>query len=106
MAAENTATREKFEKEFAELPLEEKFSTLFKLEAAALKETLNVFVDSSKDFFEKAGEAMKDMGPKFESNVTAAYESVKKEACSTDAETPKAETKTKAKPKKKASEPE
>lgn len=106
MAAENTTTRERFEKEFAELPLEEKFSTLFKLEAAALKETLNVFVDSSKDFFEKAGEAMKDMGPKFEQNVTSAYESVKKEACTTEAGSPKADPKAKSKPKKKADEAE
>ncbi|HMT09813.1 MAG TPA: hypothetical protein PKA82_17635 [Pyrinomonadaceae bacterium] len=106
MVTGSTTTKEKFQAEFEALPLEEKFSTLFKLEAAALKETLNVFVDSSKDFFEKAGEAMKDMGPKFEQNVTAAYESVKKEACPTEAETPKAETKSKAKSKKKASEAE
>lgn len=104
MAAESTTTKEKFQAEFEALPLEEKFSTLFKLEAAALKETLNVFVDSSKEFFEKAGEAMKDMGPKFEENVTAAYESVKKEACPTGAEVPKTDTKSKAKPKKKPSD--
>lgn len=106
MAAENTATREKFEKEFAELPLEEKYATLFKMEAAALKETLNVFMESSKDFFEKAGEAMKDFGPKFEENVTSAYESVKKEACTTDSESPKSEAKAKPRSKKKASETE
>lgn len=96
MAAETTATKEKFQAEFEALPLEEKFSTLFKLEATALKETLNVFVDSSKEFFDKASVAVNDFGSKFEGAVTDVYSKVECEV-KAEAKAPETEAKPKTK---------
>jgi hypothetical protein len=92
-----STTKEKFQAEFESLPLEDKYATLFKLEAAALKETLNVFMDSSKEFFDKATVAVNDFGSKFEGAVTDVYSKVE---CEVKAETKSAEAKDEPKAKK------
>ncbi len=68
----NGATRNKFEDEFRALPLEDKFKSLFRMEAAALQETITYVADASMKAFEKAGEVITDFGKKVETEVKKA----------------------------------
>lgn len=60
---------EKYHKEFAELPLEQKFTELMKLEAMALGDTLSFIVNSPYKVFEKIGDVMADFGMKLENKA-------------------------------------
>lgn len=68
----NGAAGNKFEDEFRALPLEDKFKSLFRMEAAALEETFHYVADASMKAFEKAGEVITDLGKKVESEVKKA----------------------------------
>jgi hypothetical protein len=57
-----TKERPKFEKDFKELPLDEKLGSLFRMEAAALEETFHVVADASVKAFNKAAEVLDDLG--------------------------------------------
>lgn len=57
-------SKDAFQAEFEALPLDEKFSRLFKMEAATIGETINYVVDNSSKMIEKAVEAMNDLGRK------------------------------------------
>lgn len=82
--------KDKFQAEFEQLPLDEKYARLFKLEAVALSETLAYVMESPAKVFEQAGVALTDFAKKFEQEATEAFRQATKNAdCSTDAE-PKA----------------
>lgn len=78
----NGATRNKFEDEFRSLPLEDKFKSLFRMEAATLEETFNYVADASMKAFEKAGEVINDFSKKVETEVKKATASAKSAATS------------------------
>lgn len=63
---QNSGTKErpKFEQEFKELPLEDKLGSLFRMEAAALEETLKCVADGAVIAFKKAGEVLDEFGDK------------------------------------------
>jgi ferredoxin len=63
---------EKYRKEFAELPLEQKISELMKLEAIALGDTFSFIVNSPYKIFEKIGDVMADFGMKLETKARQA----------------------------------
>ncbi|HEY2847289.1 MAG TPA: hypothetical protein VGI80_05675 [Pyrinomonadaceae bacterium] len=81
--------RPAFESEFKQLPLDEKLGSLFRMEAAAIEETLTVVADASVKVFNKAAEVLDDFGTK----VSAEF---RKERCETAGEPPASEP---AKPK-------
>lgn len=58
--------KDKYQTEFEQLPLDEKYARLFKLEAVALSETFEYVMDSSGKVFEQAGAAISDFAKKFE----------------------------------------
>jgi len=72
-----TKQRPAFESEFKELPLDEKLGSLFRMEAAAIEETLTVVADASMKVFNKAAEALDDFGTKMSAEF-------RKERCQTD----------------------
>jgi hypothetical protein len=86
-----TETRRKLEQEFNELPLEQKFSTLFRMEASTLEEAFTYVVNSTMKAAEKAGETMKDLGAQFEVKVDKEWSKAKKAAG--DYEAPKTKPK-------------
>jgi hypothetical protein len=71
-----TKQRPSFENEFKQLPLEEKLGSLFRMEAAAIEETLTYVADASVKVFNKAAEALDEFGNK----VSAEF---RKERCET-----------------------
>lgn len=77
--------KEAFEAEFEALPLDEKFSRLFKMEAVTIGETIDYVVNNSSKFVDKAVEAMNDLGRKVKTECS--------EKESTDAKAEKKETK-------------
>jgi hypothetical protein len=86
-----TETRRKLEQEFNALPLEQKFSTLFRMEASTLEEAFTYVVNSTMKAAEKAGETMKDLGAQFEVKVDKEWSKAKKAA--DDYQAPKAKPK-------------
>lgn len=74
----NGATRNKFEEEFRDLPLEDKFKSLFRMEVSTLEETFSYVADASMKAFERAGEMFTDISKKVETEVKKATGSSKK----------------------------
>lgn len=72
--------KEKFQAEFEGLPLDEKYSRLFKLEAVALSETLAYVMESPAKAFEQAGVAIADFAKKFEHEAKEAFNHATKNA--------------------------
>lgn len=64
--------RNKFEDEFRSLPLEDKFRSLFRMEAATIEETFSYMADASMKAFEKAGEMINDFSKKVENEFRRA----------------------------------
>lgn len=62
--------KEAFEAEFEALPLDEKFSRLFKMEAVTIGETINYVVNNSSKLVDKAVEAMNDLGRKVQTECS------------------------------------
>ncbi|MBK6721746.1 MAG: hypothetical protein IPO41_02570 [Acidobacteria bacterium] len=62
----------KFEEEFAALPLEEKIAALFRMESKTLGETLTYIANSSAKAVEKASEFINEMSSKIEFEVKRA----------------------------------
>jgi len=62
----------KFEAEFAALPLEEKIAALFRMESKTLGETLTYIANSSAKAVEKAGDFINEMSSKIEFEVKCA----------------------------------
>ena len=58
--------KDKFQAEFEALPLEEKISKLFEMEAVTLGETISYVIDSPVEVFRKVGDVMADFGRKIE----------------------------------------
>lgn len=74
-----TKQRPAFEDEFKQLPLEEKLGSLFRMEVAAIEETVTVVADASVKVFNKAAEVLDEFGTK----VSAEF---RKERCETAGE--------------------
>jgi len=83
-------SKDAFQAEFEALPLDEKFSRLFKMEAATIGETITYVVDNSAKVFDKAVEAMNEFGRKAQAD------------CADKADKKEPGTKSKDKPKDKA----
>lgn len=64
----------KFQQEFDALPLEQKFSQLFKMEVATLNEAMRFVADSSMDVISKIGTALSDLGTTVETEAKKAAE--------------------------------
>jgi hypothetical protein len=75
---QNTGTKQrpKFEDDFRQLPLDEKIGSLFRMEVAAIEETVTVVADASVKVFNKAAEVLDEFGTK----VSAEF---RKERCET-----------------------
>ena len=69
---DDTKAKNKFEEEFAALPLEEKIAALFRMESKTLGETLTYIANSSAKAVEKAGEFINEMSSKIEFEVKCA----------------------------------
>ena len=65
-------TKEEFKKEFEEMPLEEKISSLLELEAMALSETLSFVINSPYAVANKVMDVMADFGQKIENETKKA----------------------------------
>ncbi|MBX3283459.1 MAG: hypothetical protein KF756_13415 [Acidobacteria bacterium] len=63
-AKETSKRKDDFQAEFEALPLDEKFSRLFKMEAVTIGETINYVVNNSGKVIDKAVEAINDLGRK------------------------------------------
>ena len=74
-----TKQRPAFESEFKQLPLEEKLGSLFRMEVAAIEETVTVVADASMKVFNKAAEALDGFGTKMSAEF-------RKERCQTAGE--------------------
>ncbi len=98
-----TEKKNKFEEEFAALPLEEKIASLLRLEAATLGETLTYIANSSAKAMEKAGEFINDMSAKIENEVKRATRST--ENSSTKKDEPKTSAKAKPRAAKRPAKP-
>ena len=76
--------KEAFEAEFEALPLDEKFSRLFKMEAVTIGETINYVVNNSSKLVEKAVAAVNDLRRNAQADCSekkeAAEEPAKKES--------------------------
>jgi len=57
-----TKQRPAFEEEFKQLPLEEKLGSLFRMEVAAIEETVTCVADASVKVFNKAAEVLDEFG--------------------------------------------
>ncbi len=76
-----TKQRPAFEEEFKQLPLEEKLGSLFRMEVAAIEETVSVVADASMKAFNKAAEVLDEFG----NRVATEF---KKERCETAGDAP------------------
>lgn len=75
--AGSSKSKDAFQAEFDALPLDEKFSRLFKMEAVTLGETINYVVDNSSKAFNKAVEAINDLGRKAQADSAEKKEAAK-----------------------------
>lgn len=73
----STKGKDAFQAEFEALPLDEKFSRLFKMEAVTIGETINYIVDNSSKVFDKAVDAMNEFGRKAQADCAEKKESAK-----------------------------
>lgn len=83
--------RSKLHAEFEALPLDEKLSTLFKMEMTTLSETFNYAMESPMKVVEKVGDMISDLGVKIETGAKKAQakaEEKKKTASSKGAKGP------------------
>ncbi len=64
--------KDKFQAEFEALPLEEKISKLFKMEAVTIGETINYVMESPMEVFSKIGDVMAGFGRKIEEEAKKA----------------------------------
>lgn len=71
-AAPKEPVKDRFQAEFEALPLEEKISKLFKMEAVTLGETISYVIDSPMEVFRKVGDVMADFGRKVEEEAKKA----------------------------------
>jgi|SRR3954469_14215635 len=62
----NGGARERLKEEFAGLPLDKKFASLFELEMVALNESISYVVNSSGDIFNKVADVVNDFSRKVE----------------------------------------
>jgi hypothetical protein len=62
MAEQTQGTKRRFEEEFKALPLDEKLTSLFRMEAAELEETFHAVADASVKAFHKASEVIDGLG--------------------------------------------
>lgn len=104
----NGAAKPKFEDEFRDLPLEDKFKSLFRMEVSTLEETFSYVADASMKAFEKAGEMFTDISKKVETEVKKATASTKtadapKAATSSETSSAKKKASASRKPPKKSS---
>lgn len=71
--SENTKTKEtardRFYAEFQALPLDKKFESLFKMEAATLTEAFDYVVTSPMKVVEKVGDVINDFGSRIQTEV-------------------------------------
>jgi len=89
----HTAEREAFQAEFDALPLEEKFSRLFSLEASTLNQAVTFVADESLKALSKLGDAVSDLGSKVREEVRSdVCDNDKKAAEPTPADDVQAET--------------
>lgn len=98
------APKDRFEAEFAALPLDEKFARLFKMEAATLTETFDYVLRSPLEVVDKVGDAISDIAAKVETEVRKAAQSAKQHTDCPSPEPPP-ESKSKSGPKKKNAPP-
>lgn len=64
--------KDRFQAEFEALPLDEKISKLFKMEAVTIGETINYVMDSPMEVFSKIGDVMAGFGRKIEEEAKKA----------------------------------
>lgn len=64
MAEETQTKARQFEEEFKALPLEDKFCSLFRMEAATFEQTIREVVKTGGEVFEKVGVALNDFSEK------------------------------------------
>lgn len=64
--------KDKFQAEFEALPLDQKISKLFKMEAVTIGETINYVIESPLEVFKKVGNVMADFGRKVEEEAKKA----------------------------------
>ena len=64
---EGTKPRDRFEAEFAALPLGEKFAKLFRMEMSAMSEAINYAVKEPMKVVENVGDALNRVGDRIES---------------------------------------
>ncbi len=72
---QGAGTRTDFQREFDQLPLDQKFSQLFKMEVATLNEAMKFVAESSMDVISKIGSALSDLGTTVEVEAKKAAES-------------------------------
>ena len=93
--------KDRFQEEFKALPLDQKITNLFKMEAVTLSETLGYVADQPMKVVEKIGDVITEFGAKLENEVKKAAASNKKSTDGPKASTPKP----KARPAKKGASP-
>lgn len=102
-AAPKEPTKDKFQAEFEALPLEEKISKLFKMEAVTIGETINYVMESPMEVFSKIGDVMAGFGRKIEEEAKKATRPA--EAAKAETAGKAAGTKAAAKPRTAAPKP-
>ncbi len=81
--------KDRFQEEFKALPLDQKITNLFKMEAVTLSETLGYVADQPMKVVEKIGDVITEFGVKLENEVKKAAASNKKSTDGPKASTPK-----------------
>jgi len=71
-AAPKEPAKDKFQAEFEALPLDQKISKLFKMEAVTIGETINYVIESPMEVFSKIGDVMAGFGRKIEEEAKKA----------------------------------
>jgi hypothetical protein len=64
MAEETQTKTRQFEEEFKALPLDEKFCSLFRMEAATFEQSLKEVAKTGGEVFDKLGDVLNDFGRK------------------------------------------
>ena len=71
-AAPKEPAKDKFQADFEALPLDQKISKLFKMEAVTIGETINYVIESPMEVFSKIGDVMAGFGRKIEEEAKKA----------------------------------
>lgn len=90
--------RPAFESEFKQLPLDEKLGSLFRMEAAAIEETITVVADASMKVFNRAAEVLDDFGNKVSAEFRKERGQTAGEPAASEPAKPKAAKKKNSKP--------